>query len=114
MQRSQICYAIIVWLLKAFENVFSKRQTPDEIPEVKVPSSLGIIDLIVKTGGIPSKSEARRLVQQGAVELDSKKIADINANIDPKNGSVLKIGKRQFFKITFCFFSILLHPIKMP
>ncbi len=42
---------------------------------------------------------ARRLVQQNAVTLDDEKITDICAEITPRSGAVLKVGKRRFGKI---------------
>jgi tyrosyl-tRNA synthetase len=84
---------------KEFENVFSKRQNPEEMNEVKVSSPVGIIELLRATGAVASNGEARRLIQQGGVEIDGNKISDSNLKIEPKNGVVLKIGKRNFFKI---------------
>ena len=48
---------------------------------------------------IKSKSEAKRLINQGAVSIDGKKIDDINFNIDTNSTVVLKVGKRKFLKI---------------
>lgn len=83
-----------------FENVFSKRQNPDEIKEVVVKNKINIVELIRNTGAVPSNGEARRLIQQGGVEIDGNKVTDINSIIEPKDGAVIKIGKRTFFKIT--------------
>jgi tyrosyl-tRNA synthetase len=87
---------------KEFENVFSKRQNPDEIPDVSVSGSIGIIELVRKTGAVTSNGEAKRIVQQGGVEIDGNKITDMSLNFEPKNGSVIKIGKRNFYKIKTC------------
>ena len=46
-----------------------------------------------------SKSNLKRLISQGSVTLDNEKITDINSNIN-KEG-ILKVGKRNFFKIKF-------------
>ncbi len=84
---------------KEFENVFSKRQNPDAMPEVCVNGDIGVIELVRKTGAVESNGEAKRIIQQGGVEIDGNKISDPNCKIEPKNGSVIKIGKRNFFKI---------------
>lgn len=84
---------------KEFEKIFSKRQVPSEIPEVFIKGKVNIVDLIVQTGAVKSKNEARRLIQQGGIEIDGIKVTDINQLLEPKEGSVIKIGKRQFFKI---------------
>lgn len=82
-----------------FEKVFSKRQNPDEIKEIEVAGAIGIVELIRKTGAVTSNGEARRLIQQGGIEIDGNKITDTNLKLEPKKGAVIKIGKRQFFRI---------------
>ncbi|HOU21668.1 MAG TPA: S4 domain-containing protein, partial [Kiritimatiellia bacterium] len=57
------------------------------------------LTLMVKAGLAPSTSEARRLVQAGAVKLDEEKIADVRLEIAPKTGVVIRSGKRGFAKI---------------
>jgi len=46
-----------------------------------------------------SKSEAKRMIKQGAVKIDEEKINDFREVINFKGGEVLRIGKRKFFKI---------------
>ena len=83
-----------------FARVFSQNQLPTDIPEVVVPAGkIGILTLMVKAGLAPSTSEARRLVQAGAVKLDEEKIADVRLEIAPKTGVVIRSGKRGFAKI---------------
>ena len=73
--------------------------TPD-IPEVVVPAEkIGVLNLMVKAGLAPSTSEARRLIQAGAVKLDEEKVADVRLEIEPKDGVVIRSGKRGFAKI---------------
>lgn len=85
-----------------FEKVFSKRETPEEIPELIVKDNINIVNLLRNTGVVPSNNEARRLIQQGGVEIDGQKVTDINLNLEPKEGTVIKIGKRNFFKLKVC------------
>ena len=83
-----------------FARVFSQNQLPAEIPEVVVPAEkIGILTLMVKAGLAPSTSEARRLVQAGAVKLDDEKVADVRLEIEPTDGVVIRSGKRGFAKI---------------
>ncbi len=85
-----------------FDKIFIKKEIPEEIPEIKLEdnlSKIGILDLLVKVNFAPSKGEARRLVSQGGVTLDSEKINDIAAVINLKQESILKVGKRKFVKI---------------
>jgi tyrosyl-tRNA synthetase len=82
-----------------FKKVFSDKVMPADMPIIKLSDKpIGLMDLLIKSG-VPSKSEARRLIEQGAVEIDGKKLSDVN-EIIKKNTFVLKIGKTRFFKIT--------------
>lgn len=82
-----------------FQKVFSQKELPTDIPELSVKGRIRILQLLSMTNVVKSNSEIRRLIQQDAVSLDGKKVTDINLEIEPKNGTVLKIGKRHFFRI---------------
>lgn len=82
-----------------FARVFSQNQLPTDMREITVPAdSVGILTLMVRAGLAPSTSEARRLVKAGAVRLDSKKIGDYRQEIRPRDGMILRSGKRGFAK----------------
>ena len=57
------------------------------------------MDIIHAAGFVRSKSEARRLVQQGAVRLDDERVDDITAEIDASEEHVLQVGKRRFLRL---------------
>lgn len=88
-----------------FERVFSQREIPEDIPEVMVPRSdfkdgkVWIVRLLVTAKMASSNGEARRLVQQGAVEIDGERIDDVNAEIDIREGQTLRAGKLRFAKL---------------
>jgi tyrosyl-tRNA synthetase len=84
-----------------FDRIFIKKEIPDEVPDFnwKKGNQSGILDLLTITNLAPSKGEARRLVLQGGVSIDSIKVDDINAIIDIKDNSILKVGKRKFIRI---------------
>lgn len=85
---------------KEFIRIFRDKALPSEIPEIKISEkSLPILDLLVKAKLASSKSEAKRLVEGKAVEIDSKTITDWKTTIEIKNGMVIKAGKRRFAKI---------------
>ena len=86
-----------------FVKTFSKKETPVQIPEVKIDTdSINLVDFIVISGNAKSKSEARRKIEQGGVEIDGKKVGDWKLILDKKyNRSTLKIGKFGFAKIKF-------------
>ena len=90
-------------IAKEAENHFNKvivgKGVPDEIPNYKLESSDSIVNVIFKSGLLKSKSEARRMIKQGAVKLDSKSINDIQFIISSKKEQILKVGKRRFLKI---------------
>lgn len=85
-----------------FDRVFIKKDIPDNIQEITLEKSnegFHIVDLMIQSSLVSSKSEARRLIQQGGVKVDSEKIGDSNSLIDKKDAFILQVGKRKFIKI---------------
>ena len=85
-----------------FEQVFARKELPDEMPEITVSSGEEILlaKLIADGGLAGSGGEARRLIKQGAVTLDGDKVSDPAAKVtftEPE--TILKVGKRRFAKI---------------
>ena len=64
--------------------------------------AIGILDLMLKCSLVPSKKEARRLIEQGGVELDGRKVTDVNAAVSAAqlsgDGVMLKKGKKVFHR----------------
>ena len=64
--------------------------------------TIGILDLMLKCGLVPSKKEARRLIEQGGVELDGAKVTDVAASVTTEQlsgeGVMLKKGKKVFHR----------------
>ena len=86
-----------------FARVVQHKEVPENIDEVTIQTSAGeepIWRVLAQTGLVPSSSEGRRLIQQGAVELDGKPIVDLNYTVTPGNTHLLKVGKRRFKKFT--------------
>ena len=89
---------------KEFERVVQGKEMPTEIKEYKYPKfeSLGkinIIDLLEGSGFVESRSEAKRLIEGKAIKVDGKTIEEVSSYIESKNGIVVQIGKRKFFRI---------------
>jgi tyrosyl-tRNA synthetase len=85
---------------RAFEKVFSQRELPDEMPEYKVNNSvMRITKLLTESGLCESGSEAKRLIQAGGVSIDGEKITSTDAEIEIKEGMVLRVGKRKFLRL---------------
>jgi len=82
-----------------FDRMFRDREAPGEIPEAAVTAPGGrapIVGLLVEAGLVPSKNEARRMIDQGAVSVDGARVSDQNAIIDCSRGVVVRVGKRNF------------------
>ncbi|MBE9513201.1 MAG: tyrosine--tRNA ligase [Chloroflexi bacterium] len=80
-----------------FTKVFQGREVPEEIPEFRAqPDGISLRELLVQTNLAGSLSEAKRLISQGAVSIDGKKISDNKANI--RNSGVVKMS-RHFVKV---------------
>lgn len=83
-----------------FLRVFSKKEAPKDIKELRIINyELGTIELLIKAG-VESKSEARRLIKQGGVKINDKTVKSPDEELKLKDGDILKIGKRRFFKIS--------------
>jgi tyrosyl-tRNA synthetase len=85
-----------------FDRIFIKKEAPDDIPEFFIEDNLGemnILDVLLKINFASSKGEARRLVMQGGVSVNSDKIDDINRNIVLTDDTIIKVGKRKFIKL---------------
>ena len=92
----------------AFRQKFTERAFPEQ-PDAHVlltsadvkdrsAPAIGLVDLIARTGLVPSKSEARRLIAQGGVEVDGQKLTDANAMLPLTAGRLLRlrVGRRKF------------------
>lgn len=79
-----------------FDRVHRDGGVPDTMPEVTGDSAMLIVDLITQEKLVSSKSEARRLIEQGGLKLNDVAITDLHAKVSP---GVLKVGKRKFLKV---------------
>ncbi len=79
-----------------FIKVVQKKELPDEVREFEIDANTTISRLLVDASLASSRSEANRLILQGAVSIDGIKIIDINQNIG-KN-VIIKAGKRRYLK----------------
>jgi len=85
---------------EAFEKLFSKKEIPDEMPEYEVSEeTMKLVQLLVQSGLCGTNGEAKRLIKGGGVSLDGEKISSFDAEVEIKDQSVLRAGKRKFIKI---------------
>jgi len=82
-----------------FRTVFQERELPPEIPAFTVTGLASVVDLMVEAGLAGSKSAARRLIQQGGVQLNGKRVEDINTVVEVTDEAVLQVGRRRFVKL---------------
>lgn len=85
----------------SFKTVFQENSLPEEIPAVnwKGEKKIAIIDMLVKLELLSSKSEARRMIQNGGVRINGEKITDIHADAVIKENMIIQVGKRKFLKL---------------
>ena len=84
---------------KHFNEVVVGKGVPDDIPVYSISKEDLIVNIIFNSGLLKSKGEARRMIKQGAVKLDEKRVDDIKATILPDREQILKVGKRRFLKV---------------
>jgi tyrosyl-tRNA synthetase len=94
-----------------FDQVFRRREVPDEIPEVELSpgdpalaatdGEVGVARLLVSAGLAPSNSQAMRLIEQGAVSVGGERVASRDARVGASGEYVLQKGKRHFVRVRF-------------
>jgi tyrosyl-tRNA synthetase len=84
-----------------FTRVVREGRAPDDVPEVPLPNSdpVHLPALLVELG-IPSTSEARRLIAQGGVRVDGEAITEVDVPRATLAGALVQAGKRRFVRLT--------------
>lgn len=83
-----------------FERVFQKRESPTQVQEFRPKAkTYELLDLIKEAKLISSSAEGKRLITSGATTVDNLKFTNPKAEIELKNGTVIKVGKYRFIKI---------------
>jgi len=83
-----------------FRRVFQRGELPAEIPVYRPGEpQANVVALLVEAGLAPSKSQARRLIDQGGVRIDGETVSDIDLTIEVEEGIVVQVGKRRFVKL---------------
>ena len=83
-----------------FNNITVSKGMPDVIDEYKIDEECLLVNIIVGSGLLNSKSAARRMIKQSAVRLDGEVVSDIQLTLSPGRERMLKVGKRRFLKVT--------------
>ncbi len=83
-----------------FNKIFRDKEMPSEIPFFETQKKeMAVLDLLFESGLLSSKSEAKRLIEEGGIRINSQTITDWRKNIEIKDGMVIQAGKRKFIKI---------------
>ncbi|MBI3088995.1 MAG: tyrosine--tRNA ligase, partial [Candidatus Colwellbacteria bacterium] len=84
----------------SWENIFSRREFPKKLPVIKVALNTTPTQLVYQLGVAKSRSEASRLVEQGALKIDNQRIKSTKATLELFKGQTaeIQIGKRNFFR----------------
>lgn len=90
---------------KTAEEVFAKGGVSDDMPTTVINDvvGMGVLDMLVKTGLLSSKGEARRLVQQNGLSINDEKYTDpqgiVTADMVTENGIIIKKGKKVYHRV---------------
>jgi tyrosyl-tRNA synthetase len=91
---------------EAFKRQFSERKLPTNIPDYHLSEPTNIINFMVDARMVASKSEARRLIQQGGVSYyadgessEAERINSLDWTVPVRDGAILKVGKLQYIRI---------------
>jgi tyrosyl-tRNA synthetase len=81
---------------------FSRNETPEDIPEVRISATeaLPISQVLKQAGLTASASEAVRMIEQGGVKIDGRKVSDKSLKLARGETAVLQVGKRKFARVT--------------
>jgi tyrosyl-tRNA synthetase len=85
-------------------DLFENKNFDQDVDLIQINNdvSLKLTDILVINNLIPSKSEAKRMIENSGIKINDIAINDINHEITDKDeGSILKIGKKRIFKISF-------------
>lgn len=88
------------WEREWFDHTISKGLMPDDIPTLTVlKPDIELLELVQLVRVGKSRSDTRRLIQQGAVELNGDKLDNPAEMLMVKNNDILKVGKRNWYRI---------------
>jgi tyrosyl-tRNA synthetase len=83
-----------------FNRIFRNKELPEEVQEVTINEpKIWIVKLLTLVGAAKSNSEAKRLISQGAVEINGSRIEDVNMDIEIDKPFILRVGKHFFRRI---------------
>ena len=83
-----------------FEALFQQKDYTQALPvDLNCASPVWIVELLKLLGAVKGSSEARRLIEAGAVKADNQPITDFHAQVIWKSGTIIKVGKQRIYRI---------------
>lgn len=82
-----------------FRAVFQQHELPAEMPELRLLAPTSVLDILTNAGLAPTRSEVRRLAQQGGIKLDGAPVTDPLLMVAPDAEHILQIGRRKFVRL---------------
>ena len=83
-----------------FRRVFQRGDLPADMPIYRPGRpQVNVVDLLVEAGLARSKSQARRLIDQGGVRIDGERVSDVDLMVKAEEGTVVQVGKRKFARL---------------
>jgi tyrosyl-tRNA synthetase len=86
-----------------FIQTFQKREIPSEVPKFNVRKGANIVNVLVESKLVKSKSEARRAISQGSIKINGKKVSEseIDNPLDISEKTIVQKGKRYFLELIY-------------
>lgn len=83
--------------LTYFENTVQKGNIPKNAKTIKFSKNkINIIDLLIQSGQVESRSKAKNLIKEGAIDVDGKKVDDTEFDLNLEKQRTIKIGKKKY------------------
>ena len=82
-----------------FDQVIVNKDNPDAMSEFSLKKDMKIIEVLHSSDLVSSKSEARRLLNQGAIRIEGEKVSDMDMILSNGTEYIIKVGKRRFLKV---------------
>jgi tyrosyl-tRNA synthetase len=82
---------------ETFSKIHQAHEMPDEMPTLKVKGSMSLVEALVSSKLVTSKTDARRQIEQGGVKVDEQIVKDVETTVSA--GSIIQKGKRHFIKL---------------
>lgn len=109
VQKKNLAYEVVkrLWREKKakkaqgnFESTFQKGNIPNDLPKINVSESpIALLDIVWETKVIDSRSQIKRLIVEGAIEIDGKKHTNPSEQINVDKPVRIKVGKTKYFKV---------------